>query len=68
MASSRNKNTGILFIILGSILLVLFSGHFIMPIIGIVIGITLINHGLYLLNYPPLWTLAQDWLANIRFK
>jgi|GEM_PF-1530984 predicted ABC-type sugar transport system permease subunit len=68
MTVSRDKNKGILFIIIGGVLFVLFVGKFILQIVGAIVGIALINYGLYLQNFPPVWIIIQEWLTNIKFK
>ncbi|HBR70618.1 TPA: hypothetical protein DIC20_03120 [Candidatus Dependentiae bacterium] len=66
MSQNTEKNKGILFIIIGSILFILFAGKFLLYIVGAIIGLLLINYGLYLNNLPPIWILIQEWLLNIR--
>lgn len=66
MSRITEKNKGILFITIGSILFVLFAGKFLLQIVGAVVALLLINYGLYLNNMPPIWILIQEWLLNIR--
>jgi len=64
MTHIHNKNKGVLFVIIGSILFFIFAGKFLFHIIGIIIALLLINYGLYLQSMPPIWILLQEWISN----
>jgi len=68
MPIRRDKNKGILFVIIGSTLFVVFAGKFLLQIIGAVVALLVINYGLYLQGLPPIWILIQEWIMNIKLR
>lgn len=66
--STDKQSRGLLYIILGSILLVVAAGPFILQIMGIIVALFLINTGLHLRRMPPLFILLQEWFEMLRAK
>lgn len=63
---NSNKALSIVALVVGSLLFFLSAGPLIIPIIGAIIGIILINYGLELQNLPNLQTLLTQLLNRFR--
>jgi len=59
----QNNLLGILFIILGVVLLVAVAGHLLVQAVMILIALGLINYGLQMRGMPSLQMLVRMWLA-----
>ncbi|MDR3646248.1 MAG: hypothetical protein P4L22_01765 [Candidatus Babeliales bacterium] len=62
----NNKNLGILYIILGSAIVVLFAGHLLIRFLGAIFGLFILNHGLQLLRFAPVQILAFQIFEDIK--
>jgi hypothetical protein len=63
---ANNKNLGILYIILGSGLIVLFAGHLLIRFLGTIAGLMVLNYGLQLLHFPPVSTLLSQVVEDAK--
>lgn len=61
-----NKVLSIVALIVGSLLFFLSAGPLLIPIIGAIVGVILINYGLELQNLPNLQTLLTQLLNRFR--
>jgi hypothetical protein len=59
----QNNVLGLLFIILGFVLLIVVAGHLLARAIMILIALGLVNYGLQMRGMPPLQVLIRMWLA-----
>ena len=66
---SSNKNAiGIICIIIGTVIFMIFAGGFVMQIIGSLIGIILINYGLEVIGLPRLQDLFFHFTSQLNHK
>lgn len=63
---ASNKNLGILYIILGSGLIVLFAGHLLIRFLGTIFGLMVLNYGLQLLHFPPVSILIFQIVEDVK--
>ncbi len=66
MIKNCQKNKGIFFTVIGSLLFLLFVGKFLLQIIGAIVAIYLINYGLSLQHLPSIWILMQKWFIQLK--
>ena len=62
----NNRNLGIIYIILGSGLIVLFAGPLLIRFVGTVFGLMVLNYGLQLLHFPPVPTLIFQIVEDVK--
>jgi multisubunit Na+/H+ antiporter MnhG subunit len=62
----HSSNIGVIAIILGTIIFVVATGDIIFRVLGVILAIALINHGLQLMGKPSLFSLIQDWFDQMR--
>lgn len=58
-------NLGVAAVVFGVVVFVVAAGSLIFQLVGAVLAIIIINHGLQLMGKPPLFTLLQDWFDHI---
>jgi len=66
MKNNSNVVLSFVALILGGMLFILSAGPLIIPIIGAIVGLILINYGLELQNLPDLQTLLLQILNRFR--
>ncbi len=62
----NSANVGLAAIVFGVAVFVAATGPLIFQVLGILIAIVLVNHGLQLMGKPPLFVMVQDWFNNAR--
>lgn len=62
----NNSNIGVAAVIFGAVVFVVATGDIIFRVLGVLIAIALVNHGLQLMGKPPLFILVQDWFDQVR--
>lgn len=64
----QNNLLGLLFIILGFVLLIAVAGHLLARVIMVLIALGLINYGLLMRGMPSLPMLIRVWLTMAGWK
>jgi len=62
----NKANVGIAAIVFGGVVFIVATGTFIFQVLGVLIALILVNHGLQLMGKPPLFDLIQDWFNRVR--
>jgi sugar phosphate permease len=60
----NSANIGVAAVVFGVAVFVAATGPLIFQVLGILIAIMLVNHGLQLMGKPPLFVMVQDWFNS----
>lgn len=61
----NNEQKGTLLIVLGAVLFIAFAGKFILHLVGLIVALIIINHGLQLKKMPGLLSMIRVWIHQI---
>jgi len=62
----KRSNVGAAAIIFGVVVFVVATGDIIFRVMGVLLALALVNHGLGLMGKPPFLVLVQDWFDQVR--
>ena len=62
----NSGNVGVIAIVVGVIVFVAAAGDIIFRVLGVILAISLINHGLQLMGKASLFSLIQNWFDQMR--
>lgn len=64
--SVKQKNLGILCIIIGSCLIVIFAGSLLIRFLGTILGFLILNYGLHILHIAPVSVLFFQLIEDVK--
>ena len=62
----NQKNVGVVFVVMGSVLLILVAGEFAFKLIFTFLALICVDYGLRLMGQPPFMVWVQGWLDRMR--